>query len=114
MKDLADGGLKTVKEAFDSHSPSRKMRAIGRGLPEGLRLGAAEGGLLLGSGTMQFTAKATGAGAGSGGGVVVNVAPGAVQITGSFNSAADVMSALQTAAADLAEQIAEELGRGRD
>lgn len=109
MHDVAIGGIKQVKDAFDSHSPSRKMMQVGRDLTEGLRLGAGEGGLLVGGGSIQVTTKAGSAPKG-GGGVQVTIAPGAVQINGSGLGRDELEDMVETAMADLAERIGDELG----
>lgn len=110
MKDLGDAGMKGIKQFFDAHSPSRKLRAFGRDdLAGAISLGMQDGGMLVGNGTIQV--KSAGKPAGNaGGGVQVVVAPGAVQINGSGLGRDEMEDMVETAMADLAERIGDELG----
>lgn len=114
LKDVADGGIKAVKDAFDSHSPSRKMMQVGRDLTAGLRIGAAEDGLTFNGASFEVKAKG-GAGGRGGDDVTLQIMPGAVVIGGTAGMGQDeLQDMVEVAFADLAERIKEELGRGSD
>jgi hypothetical protein len=114
MKDVADGGMKSIKEVFDAHSPSRKLFRFGRDdLAGALSSGVEEGGLKFGTGTLTITPKALPK-AGSGRSIQLTIAPGAVVIQGGAATMPGMQEMVETAFADLIERINEELGSGDD
>ena len=105
--------LASIAKAFDSHSPSRKARALGRTIPEGLREGISDGDLsIVGNSALTFQAK-PGAGAPSGGRQLTVYVTMPVTATPGAN-VDEFIRLAEPAVADMFERVAEEVGRADD
>jgi hypothetical protein len=112
--DVGKGVLDSIAKAFDSHSPSRKARALGRTIPDGLKLGMGDGDLsIAGNGALTFRAEPQGPGKVGGGKQYVVHVTMPLMVTPGANVDEFIRMA-EPAVADMFERVAEEVGRGSD
>jgi len=115
---VATGAIAAARKALDSHSPSRKFRAIGGDTTDGMKEGvddgadAVQGSLeaMVAPPAVDAAASAPGARAGSGGGMTVTIGSLTIQIDGAGGDAKSIAEECRKAFLDLVEGLAQQGG----
>lgn len=115
---VATGAIAAARKALDSHSPSRKFRALGGDTTEGMKEGvddgadAVQGSLeaMVAPPAVDAAASAPGARAGSGGGMTVTIGSLTIQIDGAGGDAKSIAEECRKAFLDLVEGLAQQGG----
>lgn len=115
---VATGAIAAARKALDSHSPSRKFRAIGGDTTDGMKEGvddgadAVQGSLeaMVAPPAVDAAASAPGARAGSGGGTTVTIGSLTIQIDGAGGDAKSIAEECRKAFLDLVEGLAQQGG----
>ena len=115
---VATGAIAAARKALDSHSPSRKFRALGGDTTEGMKEGvddgadAVQGSLeaMVAPPAVDAAASAPGARAGSGGGATVTIGSLTIQIDGAGGDAKSIAEECRKAFLDLVEGLAQQGG----
>lgn len=115
---VATGAIAAARKALDSHSPSRKFRAIGGDTTDGMKEGvddgadAVQGSLeaMVAPPAVDAAASAPGARAGSGGGMTVTIGSLTIQIDGAGGDAKNIAEECRKAFLDLVEGLAQQGG----